>query len=119
MGSGYAYTASYALNTAEGTTPEIDYSGVESAMIFIPAGSSITSIAFYAAPKIGGTYLPVYQFDYLLATGTGTYTEGAVTIGGTVTAGRAYPVPACLRGAGAIKAVVNAAGSVNISFAHM
>ncbi len=94
--------ASYALNTAANTTPEIPFDG-RGGVIFVPVGSSITSLTYYAAEKVGGTYLPLYQAD------------GATPVTQTVTSGKAYDMPPQVFGCRAIKIVVNTAGSVFIT----
>jgi hypothetical protein len=98
----YSYNYSYDLDTAEGTTPEIDFGAVGYAVVFIPAGSSITTLTFLVAPEPGGTYLPHYV------------TTSATTM--TVQGGRAYQLPTTLSGVRAVKITVNAAGTVDISF---
>ena len=90
------------LNTAVGTTPELDWSGVTQATVFIPTGSTITSLTYHAAPKPGGTYLPLQ-------------TDAGVAVVQTVAATKAYDTPAALKGCGAVKIVANAAGAVEIS----
>lgn len=99
----YQVHAEYSLNTAESTTPEILYGDFEYGIIFIPSGSPITSLTFYAAPESGGDFLPLYDV-----------TNAAVTM--TVAAGRAYPIPAECIAAKAIKIVSDAAGDVEMSF---
>ena len=99
----YQVHAEYSLNTAEATTPEILYGDFEYGLIFVPAGSSITTLTFYAAPESGGTFLSLYDV-----------TNAAVTM--TVSAGRAYPIPAECVAAEAIKIVVDSAGDVEMSF---
>lgn len=94
---------SFSLNTAVGTTQEIPYLYYAGGMIFVPTGSSITSLTWHVAPEAGGTYLPAQDSD-----------GAAVTQ--TVAAAKAYPIPEALFGAPYIKAVVDAAGSVTISF---
>ncbi len=94
--------ATYALTASAGTTPEIDISHHAWGCIFIPTGSGITSLTYHSAPRYGGTYLAAY--DAALA---------AITQ--TVSAAKAYPVPAALFGAGAIRIVANTTGNVIVS----
>lgn len=95
----------FALNTAEGTTPEIPFTGFAGGRIYIPAGSSITALTFWDAPVPGGTFLPSYD---------DAATPAPLAWTG-LTAGRSYLIPPKLFGAGAIKIVVNVAGTVYIS----
>lgn len=92
---------SYTLNTAIGTTPEINYELMAGGEIRIPAASSITSLTWWSAAEAGGTYLP--RMD---SSGT------AVTQ--TVAAEKAYPIPDALFGCKCLKCVVNASGAVEI-----
>lgn len=95
-------TLAVSLTAAAGTTPEIDWSGAAAGTIFIPTGSTITTLTYHAAPKKGGTYLPIQ-------------TAAGVAVTQTVAADKAYDMPASLVGCGAIKIVANAAGAVGIS----
>lgn len=90
------------LDSVVGDTPEIDWQGVKSATIYIPTGSTITTLTYHAAPKKGGTYLPLQ-------------TSAGVAVTQTVAADKAYDMPASLAGCGAIKIVSNANGAVSIS----
>jgi len=95
----------FALNTAEGTTPEIPFTEFAGGRIYIPADSSITALTFWDAPVPGGTFLPSYD---------DAATPAAIAWTG-LTAGRSYLIPPKLFAAGAIKIVVNVAGTVYIS----
>lgn len=90
------------LDTAEGTTAKFDMENAAGGTIYIPTGSPITTLTFWAAPLYGGTFLALY--DSLGA---------AVTM--TVSAAKAYDLPAALYGVGAVKIVVNAQGTVIVS----
>lgn len=98
----YAVKRSLSLNTAVSTTPEIDYEHFSGGTIYIPDGSSITTLTWHVAPEKGGTYLAAQDSS-----------GDAVTQ--TVAADEAHPIPEALFGARAIKAVVNAAGDVEVS----
>lgn len=91
------------LTTSAATTPEIDIARFAWGEIYIPTGSSITTLTYHVAPEMGGTYLPAQD-----SSGT------AVTQ--TVGAAKAYPVPAAIWGAYAIRIVANAAGAISVSF---
>ena len=96
---------SVSLNTAEGTTPEIDFRGFAGGMIYIPGGSSITLLTYWtsASPADGtGTYIPLQDI-------------GGVAVTQIVAATKAYPLPEALFGAGSLKIVVNTAGDVDLS----
>jgi hypothetical protein len=90
---------SLALTASLSTTPALAIENFASGEIFIPAASSITSLTFYVAPTSKGTFLAAYD-----AAGS------AVTM--TVTAERAYPLPAAIFGASSVKMVANTTGTV-------
>ena len=89
------------LTASAGTTPEIDYRDVQGGFLYVPDGSSVTTLTWHAAPALGKTYEPAYD------------ESGALTT--TVAANRAIRIPLALAHAGAIKAVSNAAGTIQIS----
>lgn len=90
------------VTTDIATTEEIPYGIYGGGSIHIPDGSSITSITWSSAPEKGDTYEAAYDKDGLAVTQT-------------VAANGAYPIPLALFGAGAIKAVGNAAGTIYVS----
>jgi hypothetical protein len=95
---------SVSLTTSEATSTEVVFAYTSGGTIFIPTGSAITSLTYYASPTSraeGGTYLPLSDAD-----------GAAVTQ--TVTGGRAYDMPSALFGCRYIKIVVNAAGTVAV-----
>lgn len=69
-------------------------------IIEVPVGSSISSLTFYHSTLEGGTYLPLYD-EY----------GAAVTM--SVSAGSAYVQPSALNVCSHLKAVGNAAGTIN------
>lgn len=91
------------VNTAIGTTEEMDYRGWAAGEVCMPAATDLTTLTWWAAEKPGGTYGAAYDSA-----------GSAVTT--TVQAARSYPIPVALLGAGAIKAVGNAAGTIYVSF---
>jgi len=95
----------FALTDTLGTTAEIPFTEFAGGRIYIPAGSSITALTFWDAPVPGGTFLPSYD---------DAATPAALAWTG-LTAGRSYLIPPKLFAAGAIKIVVNTAGTVYIS----
>lgn len=90
------------LTTDLTTTPEISISRFAAGTVYIPVGSTITTLTFYAAYSTGGVYFAAYG-----STGT------ALTL--AVAANGAYQLPAALFGAGQIKIVADAAGDVELS----
>jgi hypothetical protein len=98
----YSYNAPYALTT-DLTTPELDSWGeTRFGCVFVPVGSPITTLTFYAAPKPAGTFLPIYN------------QLGPVTL--SVTAGCAFKLPLDLQGCRSVKIVADQAGTVDLSF---
>lgn len=92
------------VDTTAAASEEILYSEYTSGTVHIPtvAGASITTLTWHVAPVAGGTYLPAQDYD-----------GAAVTQ--TVAKTKAYPIPLALIGSVALKAVGNAAGTVDIS----
>lgn len=90
------------LTNSESTTEAIDFRQYSGGMVYIPNGSSITTLTFWAAPKPDGTYEPLKDSS-----------NNAVTR--TVAADGAYALPDECFGAGAIKMVANASGTVSLS----
>ena len=105
-----------ALTTVLATTPEFGFEEFVGGMVYIPVGSPITLLTFYASPyqkssasmanTVADTPTPV---DYAI------YTSGGVAVTLTVAAGQCYNLPADIFGAGRIKMIPNAAGSVEVS----
>lgn len=105
MGSISRYTerlAAVTIGTSIGTTTEINCESFTAGMIFVPAGSSITTLTFFVAPVKAGNYHALYDHNTV-----------AVVL--TVAAGRAYPFPVATFGARALKLVGNVAGTVDIT----
>jgi hypothetical protein len=80
----------------------VNFENFERGMIYVPAGSSITSITWHCSTKASGTYLPARN-------------ESSVALVTTVAAGQAYPIPEVLSGAMFLKMVGNAAGVVGVT----
>ena len=93
---------SVTLATTLGNTPVIGTEGAAGGVIFIPSGSTITTLTYHAAPDSGGTFLPLHD------------SEG-MAITQAVAAGNAYDLPSPCYGAGALKIVSDAAGAVELS----
>lgn len=98
----YSETSTVALTTSAATTPEIDVSHFASGTIAVPTGSSITSLTYYTAPDMGGTYLAAYD-------------DAGNAITQTVAAAKSYAMPAAIFGAAAIRIKANAAGNVTVA----
>lgn len=94
------------LNTATSTTDAIVLSYHVSGVIYIPTGSSITSLTYYASYDGGTTYLPLQEE-------VGDGTTRACTR--TVAAAKAYELPGAPAGATHIKITTNAAGTAYVS----
>lgn len=93
---------SVTVDTTSGASEEILCGSYAGGIVFVPSGSSITTITWYVAEKPGGTYLVLLD-------------DSGGSIVQTVAAGYAYALPAALFGARAAKAVGNAAGSVALT----
>lgn len=91
------------LEATADATPEIQVSEAKSGTVHLPTGSSITSLTYHAAPQIGGTYNPLHD------------SAGAAVTQTTLSANKAYQIPAAVFGSGAIKIAANAQGAVSIS----
>lgn len=102
MTRGWNRNKGVAVAIAEADSGEVVLAEFVTGTAFIPAGSTITTLTFYAAVESGGTYLPLYD-DGL-----------AVTL--SVAAGQSHRLPVALAGAVAIKLVGDAAGTVDISW---
>jgi len=90
-----------AVGTAVANSGEIGYGEFSAGEVFIPDGSSITTLTWHVAQTAGGTYLAAYN------------ASGAIAQ--TVAANRAYPIPTDLAGARFLKATGNAAGTIGVS----
>lgn len=94
---------------------EVEFAWFAGGDVFVPTGSSITTLTFYKSdlPAANGkaNWGPAYQPDPSNITNPPTMV--AVTL--TVTAGNWYPLPACLFGCGNFAMTGNAAGTVYVS----
>jgi hypothetical protein len=97
----YANSLTVAITDSAATTDEVEYGELYYAMVFVPSGSSITSLTFSASHERGGTYCAAYS--------------GSTAVSLTVAAGRCYVLPATLAGARFIKMVGNTSGTVYLS----
>lgn len=108
IGRGTSTTGiSVAVTASSTTTGEVDFSEFAGGTVYVPSGSSITTLTFYVAPKIGGTYLAAYDDSSMSS-------PAAVSL--TVSAGNAYPIPSSIFGCGAMRMVGNTTGTVYLTF---
>lgn len=97
-----ATTGTVSITDAVGTTPVINYRGYRKGFVYVPNGSSLTGLTWYASDSEDGDYEACH--------------DGSSAITSTVAADRAVPLPTTLEGAAYLKAVGNAAGNVKFSF---
>ena len=103
MSSSYSFvTGDVSLTDAIGTTPQLNFRGFRKGYVYVPNGSSLTSLTWYASATDSGDFEACH--------------DGSSAITSTVAADRAVPLPSGLEGAAYIKAVGNAAGTVKFSF---
>jgi len=98
---------SLAVGTAVGDSGEIGYGDFEKGMVFVPAGSSLTTLTWNSSLKSvndGGTYLPAFSSAAV-----------PVAITQTVSASKVYPIPSDLWGARFLKITGNVAGVVGVT----
>jgi hypothetical protein len=89
-----------------GSVNVLDMREYAGGMVYVPSGSSITSLTFYVAPRTDGTFLTAYDDSSL---------SSAAQVVLTVAAGKAYPMPSCLYAAGAIGFKGDAAGTIYVT----
>lgn len=90
----------YAVTSSSTTTTPIPYHGFASGEVLIPAGSTVTTLTWWASHD-GVTY-------YAAQDSAGS----AVTQ--TVAASKAYPIPVALLGARFLKCVTNASDTLSL-----
>jgi len=91
-----------AVSDAVATSEAINYGDYEMGMVYIPSGSSLTTLTWHASTGINGEYLAADD------------AAGAAVVQ-TVAAGQAHPIPAALSGARFLKITGNAQGVVGIT----
>jgi hypothetical protein len=89
------------VDTVLADSQEVLFSEFALGEVYVPDPTTLGTLTWYAAPEAGGTYYAAYDADGLAITHA-------------VAAGRAYPIPADLAGAAAIKIVGDADGSVDL-----
>lgn len=90
------------VDTTAAASEEIVFSDQAGGRFQVPAGSSITSITWWDAPEPDGTFVAAYD-------------EFGAAITQVVSAGKSYEIPSSLAGAGALKAVGDAAGTIVVN----
>jgi hypothetical protein len=96
------------VDTVVGDSDAIDMRGVRDAVVYVAAGSSVTSLTAHAAPDHESSDLDAYEPLYDVS--------GAVAI--TVAADRAYRLPDTFYGIRSLKFVSNADGTIIMSFMY-
>lgn len=87
---------------AVASSTEIPFQSYSGGIVYVPVGSSLTTITWYVASKPGGTY-------------TEANDEDGQPVVQTVAAGKAYAIPSALFAAAGLKAVGDAAETVAMS----
>jgi len=95
-------TGTVSLTDAVGSTAVINYRGYRKGFVYVPNGSSLTTLTWHSSDSEDGDYEACH--------------DGSNPITSTVAADRAVPLPTTLEGAAYLKAVGNAAGTVKFSF---
>lgn len=90
-----------AVTNSAATTGEIPFAEAAGGVYRIPAGSSITSLTWYASEAIGGTFAAAYDEDGVAVTQTVSHTK-------------TYAIPSALFGAASLKAVGDASGTIYV-----
>ena len=108
----FSIAEAYQVGTdADGSSSDaIGYGEFDSGMVYVPNGSSMTSLTWLACDKLGGEYEPA---KHTVNQGVTPLTYVATVQ--TVAANGAYPIPQDLVGAVGLKAVGNAAEVILVS----
>lgn len=93
---------SVSVGTAVADSTPVSYDNFAAGMVYIPSGSSLTTLTWHTSTSINGTYLAAEDA-----------VSAAVTQ--TVAASQAHPIPVALNGARFLKITGNAAGVVGIT----
>lgn len=110
----YNWWTKRTITDAVGTTPEIVIGSADEVHVYIPSGSSITTLTLHGSPLRSDDAAIDEDEDqtfYALHD-----SSGAVTV--TVSAGRCYKLPSDVVGLPALKIVGNAGGEIYISGKH-
>lgn len=98
-----------AITTDVATTPIVDKSGYPLGRIYIPTGSTITTLTFYDQPHVKKGTDPASSDAYYTAMDSA---GAAVTL--TVAAAKSYPLPEGVATSPLLRITGDAAGSITI-----
>ena len=94
--------SSIAVGTAVASSEPIGYGLYSSGSVYVPAGSSLTTLTWHACETKDGTYLAAED-------------AASTAVTQTVAASQTHPIPVALLGARFIKATGNAAGTIGVT----
>jgi len=100
-GQGEDTADTVSVTSSESTTAEYRVPG-RGGLVIVPSGSSITSLTYYTAEKVGGTRVPLNS-------------SAGVATTQTVAAGKAYDMPSEVYGCRVLYFKGNAAGSIFVT----
>jgi hypothetical protein len=93
---------SVSVGTTVSASDAIAFGDFANGMVYIPAGSSLTTLTWHASVDVDGAYLAAED-------------AASTAVTQTVAAGQAHPIPAALSGARFLKVTGNAAGVVGVT----
>lgn len=113
MSRDHVTIAALAITASATTTALVNKVGMPWGMIFVPAGSSLTSLTFYTQPQ---STLPI---GVLAPTAEAYFTPydaaGSALAALTVAAGNSYPIPEAISTAPFLRIVGNTTGTITIA----
>lgn len=92
---------SVTIDTTAAACEEIPFGSYAGGEIFFGT-TGVSTLTWWVAEKMGGTYVAAYD-------------EDGVAVTQTVSSSKAYPIPSALFGAAALKAVGDVAGTMAVS----
>ena len=95
-------TVTVTIATAVANSTEIQFGGHAGGLVYVPTGTSMTTLTWYASPKSGGTFYAVED-------------GAAGAIQSTVSGGDAVPIPPECYGAAVLKIEADAAGTAGVT----
>lgn len=113
MSRDHVTLAALAITASATTTALVNKAGMPWGMIFVPAGSPLTSLTFYTQPHSVlpiGVPAPTAE-EYF----TPYDSAGSAVAALTVAAGQSYPIPEALSTAPFLRIVGNATGTITIA----
>lgn len=93
---------SVAVGTTVAASDAIVFGDFANGMVYIPAGSSLTTLTWHASTELSGTYLAAED-------------AASAAVTQTVAASQSHPIPVALSGARFLKITGNAAGVVGVT----